>query len=403
MARRKKDHPDQLGFADWVDRLADRARADDVQSQAHKVLCVVLALMGIGLLVQMGFDASVLEPPELRDSIVGHALFRLCALSALLFGFSLGPHGLRRFLPALTVLVGLLLIGCFLPGIGVERNGSHRWVSLFGLVFQPSELARMVVVLWIADRCVRLGERVTEMRRGVLPMLGFVLVYFALVLAETDLGGAMLLLLCAASTMWFGGVRSLHLTVPTGAVVAGTVGLGVLLIPYVRRRIELFLGESENLQVAATQLALRGGGPFGAGLGQGGSRLASVPYLESDYVFAQIGEELGLFGMLLVLGLYALLLWHSLRLVLSIPDRYEALAAFGLLTAVGLQAMLHVQVVTGLAPPKGMTLPFVSDGGTSLVVSSLAVGLALGAARRTPQETPSCLRWNAQPSSPSSF
>jgi cell division protein FtsW len=110
-----------------------------------------------------------------------------------------------------------------------------------------------------------------------------------------------------------------------------------------------------------------------------------VPYLDSDYVFAQVGEELGLAGLLLVLGLYAFFLWSALRLVLSISDRYAALAAFGLLVSVSLQAMLHVQIVSGLAPPKGMTLPLVSDGGTSLLVSCLAVGLALGAVRSRPQ------------------
>ena len=117
-----------------------------------------------------------------------------------------------------------------------------------------------------------------------------------------------------------------------------------------------------------------------------GSRNAGVPYLESDYVFALVGEELGLVGMLLVLGLLVAFLWFGLRLVLSVRDRYEALVSFGLLVSVALQAMLHVQVVAGLAPPKGMTLPFISDGGTSLIVSSLAVGLALGAARRSSQE-----------------
>ena len=131
------------------------------------------------------------------------------------------------------------------------------------------------------------------------------------------------------------------------------------------------------------------------------SRNDGVPYLESDYVFGLVGEELGLLGMWLVLALLVAFLWFSLRLVLSVPDRYQALAAFGLLVSVGLQAMLHVQVVAGLAPPKGMTLPFVSDGGTSLIVSSLAVGLALGAARRSTTQDPAtpCNPSNATASS----
>ena len=117
--------------------------------------------------------------------------------------------------------------------------------------------------------------------------------------------------------------------------------------------------------------------------GLGDARNQGVPYLDSDLVFAQVGEELGVLGLVLLVGLYLAFAWYSLRLVLSIPDRYEALAAFGLLLCTALQAMLHMQIVSGLAPPKGMTLPFLSDGGTSLLVSCLAVGLALGTVPRS--------------------
>jgi cell division protein FtsW len=137
------------------------------------------------------------------------------------------------------------------------------------------------------------------------------------------------------------------------------------------------------------------GGALGEGLTLGVSRNAGVPYLESDCVFGLVGEELGLVGMLVVIGLLLAFLWYASRLVLSVKNRYEALVSFGLLVSVALQAMLHVQVVAGLAPPKGMTLPFISDGGTSLLVSSLAVGLALGAARRVHQPELSCSPLNA--------
>jgi cell division protein FtsW len=156
-------------------------------------------------------------------------------------------------------------------------------------------------------------------------------------------------------------------------------------VSYVRHRIEMWLGHQQNDQVVRSTEAIASGDWFGVGVGQGLFRNAGVPYLESDYVFALVGEELGLFGQIALIGLFLALLWYGLRLVLAIQDRFAALCCFGLLLSVALQAMVHLQVVSGLAPPKGMTLPFVSHGGTSLVVSSLAVGLALGAARpRTP-------------------
>ena len=175
--------------------------------------------------------------------------------------------------------------------------------------------------------------------------------------------------------------------------VAGPmVGLGgasfmilVTFVSYVRHRVQMWLGHASNHQVDRTADAIAAGDFFGTGLGQGLYRNARVPYLESDYVFAMVGEELGFYGMALLIGLLIAFAWFGLRFVLSIRDRYAALCAFGLLMSVALQAMVHVQVVTRLAPPKGMPLPFVSHGGTALVVSSLAVGLALGAARTAPE------------------
>jgi cell division protein FtsW len=290
---------------------------------------------------------------------------------------------LRRFVPALLVAMAALLLLVFIPPFGRPINGSHRWIELGIVSFQPSELARIVVVLWIADRCVRLGPMVREVRRGVLPMLALGLFFFLLVATETDLGGALLLLICVFATMWVGGARPTHVVGTATTVAFGALAFAFTSIPYMRRRIEMFLGTAKSDQVGDSLAAIAGGDFFGLGIGRGLARNQGVPYLESDFVFAQVGEELGLAGMILVLALFAAFAWYALRLVLSIRDRHDALATFGLLVSTSLQAMLHAQVVAGLAPPKGMTLPFVSHGGTSLIVSSLSVGLALGAARRS--------------------
>jgi cell division protein FtsW len=297
-----------------------------------------------------------------------------------------GPQGLRRHIPALTIACGIFLLLVFVPGVGDPRNGAHRWLQIpfLGLSFQPSELARIVMVLWVADRCIRLGDGVQDLRRGALPMLGIGLVFFAAILVETDLGGAILFLCCFLATMWVGGARLRQISGPVVLVAGGAAASLVLFVSYIRHRIEMWLGQASNHQVARTAEAIASGDLFGVGVGQGLWRNARVPYLESDYVLAQVGEELGLFGVLLVLGLLLGFTWLAIRLSLSIRDRYAALCAFGLLLSVALQAMIHAQVVTALAPPKGMPLPFVSHGGTALVVSSLAIGLALGAARRDP-------------------
>lgn len=390
----------QLTLGSFFDDLARRAEVHDPLRPATRLFLVVLALMGLGLLLQISHAATTRSHADFMDELRAQALFRLAGVAVLMIGFRLGPSGLRRFLPHLVVLSAMGLLLVFVEPFRAPRNGAFRWLELDALgvplAFQPSEAARLVVVLWIADRCVRLGSLVHDLWRGVLPMLALALTFFLLVLVETDLGGSMILLICALSTMWVGGARLLPVGASLVAVGGGAIVAASTFVPYVRQRMGMWLGHVENEQVSHTLDALSSGGLLGAGYTRGGFRNDGVPYLESDYVFALVGEEFGVFGMWLVLGLLAAFLWFSLRLVLSLRERYDALCAFGLLVSVGLQAMVHVQVVSGLAPPKGMTLPFLSDGGTSLFVSAGAVGLALGAARRTHEQLyPSCSPSNA--------
>jgi cell division protein FtsW len=164
-------------------------------------------------------------------------------------------------------------------------------------------------------------------------------------------------------------------------IIVPALVLGASFVSYIRERLSIFLGDSTNEQVSSAFDAIASGGWLGAGFTQGTFRTAGLQYQQSDYVFSLVGEEFGLLGMLIVVGLFAALLVYTLRLVGSLSDRFSSLVVFGLLITVVFQAMLHMQVVTGLAPPKGMILPFLSEGGTALVSSCLAVGLALGAAR----------------------
>jgi len=377
----------QMTFVAYLDSLTQRAVVRDPRGPAMALFAIVVALMSIGLLVQASHAATTHEPEAFMSELRSQGLFCCAGLALLIGAARLGPSGVRRFIPVACVLIALCLIGVFLPGTGAVINGSHRWLNLGFVRFQPSELARIVIVLWLADRCVRLGPLVRDMRKGFIPMLSMLLFFFALIASETDLGGGLLLLLCGFTTMWVGGARPSHVFLILGGVTSSALALGFATIPYMRHRIQVFFGNQSSQQISDSLAAMQSGGLYGVGLGQGTYRNLGVPYLESDLVFAQVGEELGYLGMLLVLALLVAYLWFSLRLVLSIRDRFDALASFGLLVSTALQAMLHVQVVAGLAPPKGMTLPFISHGGTSLVVSCLGVGLALGAARRNARET----------------
>ena len=392
-----KPKAEQLTIAGFLDRVAKKAEVNDPMRPATRLFLVAMALCGLGFLVQISHAATTRGHAEFLAEVRSQATFRLVGIALMLLAFRVGPARFRRYLPHLMVLSATMLVLVFVEPFRAARNGAFRWIEIPGVPvgFQPSELARIVLVCWVADRCVKLGPLVYHLRRGIVPMLLVAFTFFALVLVETDLGGSMLLLICALSTMWVGGARLLPMGASLVAVGGGAIIGASIFVPYMRDRIAMWFGAVPNEQVTETLNALASGGLAGAGFTRGGFRNEGVPYLESDYVFALVGEELGVLGMWLVLGLLLAFLWFSLRLVLSLRGRFEALASFGLLVSVGLQAMVHIQVVSGLAPPKGMTLPFLSDGGTSLIVTSLAVGLALGAARTGSSELHSCNPSNA--------
>jgi cell division protein FtsW len=377
-------HEHQGTIFERLDRITRLAESYDPQRSAQGVFFAVLALMGLGFVVQVSHAATTVRPQDFGQEILHLLKFRLLGLGILLLAYRIGPHGVRPFIAHLTGLAIVLLIAVYLPVINAETNGSRRWIDipLTGLTLQPSEIARVVIVLWVAARCIQLGPLVRDGRRGYLPMLAFGMALFLLILGEPDFGGALLFLLCFVCTMWVGGARPAHVAGSIGFLGGGALVLGVTMFTHVRERLALWLGDGTNLQVMHAVDAIASGDMLGVGFAQGEWRNSSLQYMQTDYVFSLVGEELGYLGLLLIVGLLMAYLWHSVRLVLSLRDRYCALVAFGLLVSVALQAMLHVQVVTGLAPPKGMNLPFLSDGGSSLVASCLAVGLALGAARR---------------------
>lgn len=373
--------------SDAARRAADRARSAHPAGPRNALLCTVLIALVFGMLLQLSHAATTLPPEAFRSQMLEQGAFRLAGLAVLLTGMALGPRRIEPMIPAATVIAFGLLILCFVPGFEQPLNGSHRWIKIFGKgpSIQASELARVALVLWAARRCALLEDDLGDLRRGFIPTLLVGLLAASLVLKEPDLGGALLLLVCFGATLYVGGARMKHVGM-VGAVAALLLLIAVQFFSHVRERFAVWAGDATNDQVTRAAEAMASGDLFGVGLTHGGFRNAGLQYMQTDYVFALVGEELGLFGVLIVVGLFAAFAWHALRLVLCIQDRFAALAAFGLTTSVGLQALIHLQVVTGLAPPKGMALPFLSDGGSGLLAACAAVGLALGAARHAAPE-----------------
>lgn len=379
----------QLGLFTRIGAAAAPRPALSPAEPARAIFCLTLAMMGLGFIMQVSHAATTLPMDVFSEEVVKAVIMRGLAICALLAAWWIGLARLRPMIPALLVVAVVLLLLVFVPGFSVAINGSRRWIQLPGLPFtiQPSEVARVLAILWLARRCVDLGDRVVDGVRGYLPTLGVGVMVGLLIIFEPDVGSTLLFGLAWMATMWVGGFQGRHLAKSAIGGLCVTMLGAATLLGYVRDRLNIWLGEATNEQVARASEAMASGGFFGQGLGQGGFRNASLQYMQTDYVCSLVGEELGFFGIILLVGLWAAFVWNALRLVRSVKSRFAALAAFGLSVGVASQALIHLAVATNILPPKGMALPLISDGGSALLATCLAIGLILGATRGESETT----------------
>lgn len=284
---------------------------------------------------------------------------------------------------AWIMLIGafLLLILVLIPGVGIESYGARRWLGFGSYTVQPSELAKFCVIIFCAHGLAQCRNQIQDFRRGILPFLGTGVVAAALIMCQPDLGTAVtlfgtifILLFAAGASLWIlGGLTGL------GAVA---VGLAIFFEPYRMRRLTSFLdpwkdAQDTGFQIIQSLYALGSGGLFGAGLGQGKQKMLYLPAQHTDFIFAVIGEELGFIGCCLVILLFMMFIWRGLRTAIAAPDAFASLLATGVTAGIALQAIINIGVVTGTMPVTGITLPFISFGGTSLIFTMGSVGVLL--------------------------
>jgi cell division protein FtsW len=347
------------------------------------LLAAVLLLTGAGLVMVYSASAVTAEARvhdqfyylkrQLVSAGVGFAL-----LLALL---KIGYRRLERLAVPLLLLVVVALVLVLVPGIGKVAGGARRWIDLGLIRFQPAEAAKVALVLYLARSLARKQERVRMFSIGFLPHVAVTGLLVALVLAEKDLGTAFILFLVLFVMLFAGGVKigyllgAVALAVPIGwKLIAGT--------PYRMQRITAFLDpwqhrEGIGFQIVESLLGIGNGGWFGQGLGEGKGKLFYLPAAHTDFIAAVIAEEVGLLGMSLLVLLFAVLVWRGFRATALAPDPFGCYLALGLTTLIGSQALVNLAVVLGLLPTKGLTLPFVSYGGSSLMTMLAAAGMLL--------------------------
>ena len=294
----------------------------------------------------------------------------------------------KTLTPYVLGLTVVLLIVVLIPVLGTQVNGARRWLRLAGFSMQPGELSKLAVVLYLASFLVRKEQDVTSLSRGVLAPLLVVGGVAGLVMLEPDMGTATVLTIIALGLLFLGGARIPHLLC-LGLSLLPVTYLLIMQSDYRRRRFLNFLDPWQDPTNAGFQLtqsfvALGNGGMFGVGLGEGRQKLFFLPEVHSDFVLALVGEELGFLGTGVLLGLFAVLIVRGFHIAGRAPDAFGRHLASGVTLLLGVQVVINMGVVSGLLPTKGLTLPFVSYGGSSLLVSLGAIGMLLSVSRAAP-------------------
>jgi cell division protein FtsW len=346
----------------------------------------VLNLVGVVMVLSASSVASLTDYGSPWYFFLRQLMWTFVGIVAFVIAIRLDYHALRRFVRPLLIASGVLLVVVLIPGIGVYVAGSRRWVGTGAFRFQPTELAKLALLLYVADLASRRAREIGDWRRVVRPVLLVLAVFGCLVMREPDLGSAIVLVLIVATILVAAGTRPKHLAV-IGLAAVSTITLLVIAEPYRRARLLTFLHpfadqSNAGYQISQSLIAIGSGGLTGVGLGAGRAKWNFLPNAHTDFIFAIIGEELGLLGCLLVVALFAAFAVLGTRAALRAPDRFGTLLAAGVTAWVVGQAAINIGAVVGLLPVSGIPLPFVSFGGSALVFTMAAAGILGNVARQ---------------------
>ena len=347
------------------------------------LLASAFSLMFLGL--GMVFIASnVMAQTNYSDPfyfVKRQGMYAFLGVGALLLGRKINYQSYQRWVYPCLFISLICLILVFIPGIGGKVRGAARWIRLGPLTLQPSEFAKLAVVLFLAYSFARKREKMKYFAIGFLPHMLVSGLFIGLIGIETDFGTALTLAAIVFTMLFVGGTRLTHIVLSLGAVISLAV-LAVLKDPKKFDRILSFLdpwkhGADVGYQLKQSLLAIGSGNLWGLGPGQSRAKLFYLPDAHTDFILSIFSEELGFLGFLLIMALFTTLVIRGLRLSLKAPDTFGSYLALGLTLVIGLPAAINMGVVSGILPTKGLSLPFLSYGGSSLIASLLAVGILL--------------------------
>lgn len=362
-------------------------RSNDIAPEAVlTVALLMLICIGVVMVYSASSATALLKDASPQGLLIRQGIYAVVGLIAFAACARLKPSRLLSWgKPAVLVSIGLLVV-VMLPGIGIMANGSRRWIGLGPVQVQPAEFAKLALILWLTAYLCKNASRLNDMKVLRLP-LGAIALMAVLVIAEPDLGTAIVLVGVAIAMIALAGtsVRLVGL-ITAGFVIIGA--LGIAAEPYRRSRLFAFMDpwadpQGAGFQIVQSKLAIGSGGVGGTGLGNGLQKVFYLPEAHTDMIMATVGEELGLIGFLGVIALVGAVVWSGYRIAQTAPDSRQRLLAGGLTTLIGLQSIVNLGAVLGMLPVTGVPLPFMSYGGSSLVVFAASSGILVGIGRRS--------------------
>ncbi|MDR3324942.1 MAG: putative lipid II flippase FtsW, partial [Spirochaetaceae bacterium] len=361
--------------------IENKARYD------HVFIALCVLLMGIGL-VTLYSASYAFAGRWFNDKLFflkRQALF--AALSFLLFFFAsrIKIETVKKFVMPLVLGAAFLCIVLFIPGIGTTKNGATRWIDLGPLTIQPSELVKIVLPLYLAYIFDKKKDKLDDFRSGVLPPVIVTIVFFALIYFQNDFSTALFIALNSLVIFFIAGVKLRYFI----CAVVILIPVSALLIMTKEYRLLRFISffdpafdvSGAGFQVDNSTRAIASGGFWGKGIGQGVLKIASVPEIQSDFIFASFAEETGFIGVFLFMASFVFFALRGYKIALGSSDTFNKLLSFALVTIIVSQVVMNIAVVSGAIPATGIPLPFFSAGGTSLVITFIASGLVANISR----------------------
>ena len=388
------------------EQQAEQARRERIQRREEKeaesrelargpidlpfcLLVLLLTAVGLVMLLSASFPSAYYETDGTNPMyyFMRQGIFAVMGIAAMFFIGKINYQRFRGVARFMLFAAVMLLILVIIPGVGITRNNATRWLGFGSLTFQPSEIAKVAVVVYFADSISRKKDKMRTFRYGILPYVLIMGVIACLMMLEPHLSGTVLILGAGAVMMLVGGIRWIWVLAAGGfvATVATLMLTGV--IKYGQSRIAMWQNpfidpRGDGYQLSQSLISIGSGGLLGVGLGKSRQKFLYLPEEHNDFIFAIVCEELGLIGAAIIMLLFAALILRGYWIALHARDRFGSLLVVGVTTLIAMQTFLNIGVVTGLLPTTGISLPFFSYGGTALSIQLAEMGIVLSVSRQ---------------------